>query len=140
MFPTRLSHATRHRISIRAKKTAQEPRTKMQHTIPHTQELFESLQITDVASADSGAWQLSSVFSPFHCRHFGESPSSAQPKMETEMAKLLEMAASMRFASRTEKKTTTQLTKIDLPAPVRYSRANNRKMASVKGPSTLVDY
>ena len=55
------------------------------------------------------------------------------------MAKLLEMAASMRFASRSEKKNTTKSTKINLPAPVRYNRANDRKMAFLKGLKTLED-
>ena len=108
----------------------------MQH---QSQERFEDLQITNVALADSGAWQLTSVFSSLRSRHFGASQPLAQPKMETEMAKLLEMAASMRFASRSEKKNTTKSTKINLPAPVRYNRANDRKMASLEGLKTLVD-
>ena len=94
----------------------------------HTQELFENLQITDGTLVDVVAFPWTRIRS----RESGELPTHTHFKTEVEMAKLFAMAASMRCAPRSpENKRLNSSTNTEMPAPVRFSRAN-RKMAAVK--------
>jgi hypothetical protein len=105
----------------------------------HAQELFEELQITaSTFSLDSDGCALTSICGvpavPRSRLLLEEQHSQVQFNWEGEMAKLLEMAASMRLASRSTrfKKNTRPSIKTDLPPPVRFGRAI-RKRAAAKG-------
>jgi hypothetical protein len=96
----------------------------------HVQNLFEELQITASASVNYVDCALTSNCDAYHsCQ---QQSSQVQLKSDREMQKLLEMAASMRSTSHpAATKHTTSIAETDLPAPVRFRRAN-RKISAAK--------
>ncbi len=109
------------------------------------QDLFENLQLTSTShghalseTVDSGAWALTGNGAGVLCRRQpDEVKSQVQSTADRELAKLLYMAVSMQLATQTHKGkhiATPSIDidlQIDLPAPVRFSRAN-RKLAALK--------
>jgi hypothetical protein len=103
----------------------------MQERVAYAQNLFEELQITaSSASVNSDDYGLTSKCVAY--RSCQQQSSEVPLNRDREMLKLLEMAASMQLAShRPRMKYTAPIVKTDLPAPVRFCRAN-RKISVAK--------
>ena len=100
----------------------------MQGHNTNAQELFEELQIQASTTADSDNCAPTSNCGASHSLPLEKLPP--QLNWDEEMEKLFAMAASMRLAAPPRgTKNTSPSSKPDLPAPVRYCRAN-RKMAA----------
>ncbi len=109
----------------------------MQIDSNRAQALFENLQVAAIThehgksdNLDSGVWTMPNICGTTPCYLSADAPKSQGH--DEEIAKLLEMAASMQSAIqflKTQNQSTSS-TAIHLPAPVRFSRANKKKIVA----------
>ncbi len=109
----------------------------MQIDSNRAQALFENLQVAAIThehvnsdNLDSGVWTMPSICGTAPC--YLSVDASKSEGHDEEIAKLLEMAASMQSAIRYLKTQNQSIssTAIHLPAPVRFSRANKKNIVA----------